>query len=796
MRVNRFLSTLLESLQDGILACDAAGTPTFCNEATRKLFGLQSCAFPLSRLCDHCEVFDSTGTVRITGEDLPLRRALKGETVEDLEVVAIPEGQPPRTLIISARAFHDDRGQVLGAVMSMHDVTLRKRAEEELRQARDELDVRVQQRTQELFDANTALKIEAAERERAERQREAAYAQVAATMESITDALVAVDADWRFTYINARAERIYHRSREEMIGRELWQVFPEILGTVFEHEYRRAMRDRVSVQLEALFQPLDAWFSVNIFPMENGGLSFYFQDVTERKRDEAAARENEMRFRAIVEQVKDYAIFTTDTHGRPTSWNEGVRRVLGFEEEEFIGQDITSIIFSPEDQAHGVAQRELHQAATAGSTANDRWLRKKDGTQFFASGVTTASRDSEGRLLGFMKVMRDQTEHKHMEDELRRIAAGLEEADQRKNEFLAMLAHELRNPLAPISNALRILQLSSADTEVVRSACALMERQIRHMVHLVDDLLDVSRITRGKIDLRREVIELSTVIYQAIETSRPSIEANGHELVVSLPAAPVYVRGDSVRLAQVFSNLLNNSSKYSDPGGSIRLTARCKGGDVEVTVKDTGVGIPPPMLPKVFEMFTQVDQSLARSQGGLGIGLTLVQRLVELHDGSVQAFSEGVGRGSEFVVRLPIIVQQPELPRAKNDLELSVPSQRRILVVDDNRDSANTLAMLLRMTGNETRTVHDGVEAVRAASEFRPDLVVLDIGLPRLNGYEVAQLIRQAPWGQRMVLVALTGWGQEEDRKKSKAAGFDAHLVKPLELAALTKLMAELLPAQ
>lgn len=798
---NRFLSTLLDSLQDGILACDVAGTPTLCNGAMRKLFGLKPECIGLDRLCDHCDIFDASGIEPITEADLPLSRALRGQTVDDLEIMVVPKGQAPRILIASARAFHDDRGKILGAVMSTHDVTLRKQAEEALRKAHDELDARVQQRTQELCDANLALKMEAAERERAEQQREAAYAQVAATMESITDALIAVDSEWKFTYINARAERIYHRTRQELIGRKLWEAFPELQGTIFEQEYHRAMKDRVSVQLEARYEPMDAWFLVNIFPIENGGLSFYFQDVTERKRDEAAARENEMRFRAVVEQVEDYAIFTTDTQGRPTSWNEGVHRVLGFDEDEFIGHDISPVIFTPEDQARGIDQRELQDAMTSGSAGNDRWMRKKDGTLFFASGVTTASRDGEGSLLGFMKVMRDQTEHKQLENELRRIASDLEEADQRKNEFLAMLAHELRNPLAPITNALRILQLSNTDTQTtdtgtVRSACELMERQIRHMVHLVDDLLDVSRITRGKIDLRREVIELSSVIYQAIETSRPGIEAAGHELVVSMPAVPVYVRGDSVRLAQVFSNLLNNSSKYSEPGGSIRLTAHCHGHEIQITVKDTGLGIPPPMLPKVFELFTQVDQSLARSQGGLGIGLTLVQRLVELHGGSVQAFSEGVGRGSEFVVRLPIIVQNPEHAASDQSSSPEPPSQRRILVVDDNRDSANTLATLLRITGNETRAAHDGVEAVEAASTFLPDVIVLDIGLPRLNGYEVAQTIRQHPWGKQMVLIALTGWGQQEDRQKSKAAGFDAHLVKPLDLAALTQAMNELMPAR
>jgi CheY-like chemotaxis protein/two-component sensor histidine kinase len=312
------------------------------------------------------------------------------------------------------------------------------------------------------------------------------------------------------------------------------------------------------------------------------------------------------------------------------------------------------------------------------------------------------------------------------------------------------------------------------------------------MVRLVDDLLDVSRITRGKIDLRKSVIELSSVIQQAIETSRPAIESANQKLTVSLSDQPMPVHGDAVRLAQVFSNLLNNASKYNHPGGRIWVTAERQADDVSVTVKDNGLGIPLTMLPKVFDIFTQVDQSLERSQGGLGIGLTLVKRLVELHDGSVHAFSQGAGQGCEFVVRLPLTNQSAPLDEPARVPNLT--TQRRILVVDDNRDSATTLAMLLRMNGNDTRTAHDGMEAVEVANDFRPEVVLLDIGLPRLNGYEVAQRIRNEKWAEKVVLVALTGWGQEEDRQKSRAAGFNAHLVKPLDHTALAVLLSELLP--
>ncbi len=320
----------------------------------------------------------------------------------------------------------------------------------------------------------------------------------------------------------------------------------------------------------------------------------------------------------------------------------------------------------------------------------------------------------------------------------------------------------------------------------------MMERQMRHMVRLVDDLLDVSRITRGKMELRKQRVDLAAVVGTAVETSRPLVEAAGHHLTVTLPPQPVFVDGDPVRLAQVFANLLNNAAKYTDRGGKIWLSAERQGSDAVVSVRDTGLGIPREMLGKVFELFTQVDRTLEKSQGGLGIGLTLVRRLAEMHGGSVEARSEGYGKGSEFAVRLPALLVAPS--RAEGAAEERAPSsRRRILVVDDNRDSAISLGMMLELMGNEVRTAHDGLEAVRAAEVFRPGVVLLDIGLPKLNGYEAARRIRDEAWGRDMVLIAVTGWGQEEDKRRSKEAGFNFHMVKPVEPADLEKLLAGLL---
>ncbi len=383
--------------------------------------------------------------------------------------------------------------------------------------------------------------------------------------------------------------------------------------------------------------------------------------------------------------------------------------------------------------------------------------------------------------------------------ERRRIERELREADRRKDEFLAMLAHELRNPLAPLRNMLEIMKRGNGHAGLIEEARAMMDRQLGHMTRLVDDLLDVSRISQGRIELKREWVLLASVVYQSVEACRPLAECANHEVTVSLPPEPIHLHADPVRLAQIFGNLLNNACKYTEAGGRIGLSAELASGgrqspEVVVKIKDSGVGIPADKLDIIFGMFTQVDRTLERSQGGLGIGLTLAKRLVEMHGGSVQAFSEGTGRGSEFVVRLPVLLdkQRMQQPAEPTGNEQPAPPARRVLVVDDNTDSAASLAMLLKLAGNETYTAHDGLEAVKAAERFRPDVVLLDIGLPKLNGRDAARRIREQPWGTNMVLVALTGWGQDEDRRRSQEAGFDHHMVKPVDYADLNRLLASL----
>ena len=501
-------------------------------------------------------------------------------------------------------------------------------------------------------------------------------------------------------------------------------------------------------------------------------------DMTGRNRAEQALAQ----LAAIVDSSDD-AIISKDLNGVILSWNKGAERLFGYPATEVVGRPITLII--PPDRLD--EEPKILERLRRGERVDhfETVRMRKDGSRFDISLTISPVKNAEGKVVGASKIARDITERKQAE-------AALREADRHKSEFLAMLAHELRNPLAPLRNGLHIMRLADDGGVVVAEARAVMERQLEQMVRIIDDLLDLSRITNGKIELRKEQLDLTTVVQCAVETSRPLLEAAGHEFTVNLPPAPVVVYADRTRLAQVFANLLNNAAQYTEPGGHVWLTVERQGSDVVVTVKDTGIGIAADMLPKVFEMFTQADRSLERSRGGLGIGLSLVRRLVEMHGGRVEVHSDGPGRGSEFVVRLGVVLSSDQAPPRVNDPGASRAPECRILVVDDNKDSARSLALLLAMTGHDTRTAHDGLEAVETAKAFRPDVVLLDIGLPKLNGYDACRSIRAQPWGEDMVLIALTGWGQKEDKRLSREAGFNFHLVKPVDLADLEKLLAGL----
>ncbi len=560
----------------------------------------------------------------------------------------------------------------------------------------------------------------------------------------------------------------------------------------------------------------------------------------------AALRNSEIRYRRLFEAAHDGVLLINPETQKIVDANPFISSLLGSTREELIGQELYELGFVTDVQS----SRRMFQ--TLKELRQFRYenllLRSHDGQPREVEVVANLY-DEDGRPVIQCNI-RDITERKRIEEELRRLATELSEADRCKDEFLATLAHELRNPLAPIRNGLQIMRLSGSNGEGIEQVRDMMERQLGQMVHLVDDLLDVSRISRGKLELRKERVNLAAILHNAIETTQTLIESGDHQLTLVVPPEPIFVHADVTRLGQVFSNLLNNAAKYSERGGHIEVVVSGEGrgasekkvasdewrvlsplttyhspllsphatpeqpkgelndGDspklttrhsrlatpsathhsplntpfVTVSVKDTGIGIPADMLPRIFDLFTQVDRSLEKSQGGLGIGLSLVKRLVEMHGGSIQAHSDGHGKGSEFVVLLPVDMSVQETPSQTDDVPEAMPnSKRRILVADDNKDAAATLAMMLKLFGNEVRTANDGLQAVEMAEEFLPEMIFLDIGMPKLNGYEACRRIREQSWGEQIVLIALTGWGQGEDKRHSQEAGFDHHMVKPVD---------------
>ena len=620
---------------------------------------------------------------------------------------------------------------------------------------------------------------------------------------SITDAFMTLDANWRFVFLNEQVEARLGKSRSELIGQNIWDLFPDTVGNEAHRQLHRAMSERISVEYEVFYPSWQRWFADRAYPTADGGLAVYSRDVTDRKLAEETMRNSERQLRLVTDHAP-VLITHCDTEGRYKFVNKPYAARFGLHPKDVIGKRIPEVIGR---EAYATFERRVAEALAGNPVEFEVEIPYAIGGTQFMRCAYAPERDGE-TVIGFVAAIvnitdrrraeealkESEREQRAMADLLRQQAAEMSEADRRKDEFLAILAHELRNPLAPIRNGLQVLKLAKGNAEVTQKSLELMERQLEQMVRLIDDLMDVSRISRGKVELRRARVELAKIIQQAIETSRPLIEAKGHDLTIAVPPAPLIVDADVTRLTQVLANLLNNAAKFSEPGGHITLTVERQGSDAVVSVKDTGVGISSDMLPKVFDLFTQVDRSLEKSQGGLGIGLSLVKGLVELHGGSVDAQSEGHGKGSEFIVRLPVDLAAMSGTRPPPvDEELARPSKRcRILVADDNVDAATTLSMLLSFLGHEVRTANDGLQAVNMATEFRPDVILLDIGMPKLNGYEACRRIRQEPWAEHTVLIALTGWGQEDDRRQSKDAGFDHHLVKPVDPAALNKLLTGL----
>ena len=776
------LRTTLSSIGDAVITTDAEGKVTNLNPVAESLTGWatrEAAGQPLEY------VFQVVNeTTRQTVEN-PVIRALAEGIIVGLanHTILIAKDGSEKPIDDSAAPIRTASGTIVGCVLVFRDVSERRQQETQLREERERLKLALSAASLGQWDLN--LVTGAASRNRRH--------------------------DQIFGYDSPVPDWTYEMFLSHVVERDRPAV---------EQAFQRAIETSGPWSIECQIRRADGaqrWIDIKANTHlnatgQNERMIGVVGDITDKRQAEEDLRASEQRFRQLAD-VMPQMVWVNGPDGYVEYFSRRWYDYTGLTLEASLGSNWGASLHPEDFQRctdcwnYSLRMGELYEI--------EYRIRSQAGNYRWFLGRALPVRDDSGQIIKWFGTCTDIDDTKRLEMERSQLAAGLAEANRRKDEFLATLAHELRNPLAPIRNGLQILRLtsqrsaqqSSQVNEATERIQAMMERQLAQMVRLIDELMDISRISRGKVELRRQQVELSAVIEQAVEASRPAIEQAGQTLRVALLPDPIYLRADLMRLVQVFSNLLNNAGKYSEPNSEIALTVaqavgleRGTSAEVVVSVRDTGVGIAAEMLPEIFELFTQVrgafeqaaGQAATLSQGGLGIGLTLVKQLVEMHGGSVSAYSEGLGQGSEFVVRLPTVVPQHQAVE-NNTSEPQPINVRRILIVDDNEDSAMTLSMLFEMTGDETQTAHDGLKAVETAETFRPDVALLDIGLPGLSGYEVARQIRAQPWGEAMVLVALTGWGQQEDRQRSTEAGFNAHMVKPVDHEELLKLLGELL---
>jgi PAS domain S-box-containing protein len=619
-------------------------------------------------------------------------------------------------------------------------------------------------------------------------------------------AVFTLDVGGHVTSWNVGAQNIKGYRAEEIIGKHFSRFYPaEALARNWPGEELKIAAGQGRFEEQGWRIRKDGsrfWADVVITALRDpsGKLTGFLKitrDLTERRRHEETLRDSEERLRLLIDSVKEYAIFMLDPEGRIASWNLGAARMIGYTPAEIIGRPL-DCFYPPEAAARGVLQDDLAAIIKNGSLETNGWRVRKDGSRFWANVVMHAMHDLEGRLRGFSQVIRDLTERQQFEE--------LAESRERTHEFLAMLSHELRNPLAPLKTAVELLRMRNLNDALANRTVDVIDRQVKHLTRIVGELLDVSRITSGRITLASETLDLETLINGAVEAARPLLEAKRHSFVLKSAPDPVSIQGDSTRLTQVIVNVLNNAAKYTPEGGRVEVEVRPAQQSVAIHVRDNGIGIAAELLLRVFELFTQGQRPLDRTDGGLGVGLALVHRIVSLHGGTVKAFSAGPGRGSEFVVTLPR--QRPAQPaegaRPLNDRENAMTEapntpggerqqkRRRVMVIDDNKDAAESMSMLFELWGHEVMCAYDGRAALEAAAKYRPDAVFLDIGLPGMDGYEIAERLRELPESAHTVLVAITGYGQDEDRRRSREAGIDHHLVKPVAPETLQKLLESL----
>jgi len=610
-------------------------------------------------------------------------------------------------------------------------------------------------------------------------------------IEGVRDyAIFMLDPDGHIASWNAGAQHILGYDAVEAIGTHFSRLLvPD--GA----EQTRARRELQVAAREGRFQEegwrrrkngTQFWANVVITAIRDPqgallGFSKITRDLTERIRHEAELRESQERFRLLVESVVDYAIVTLDEEGMITSWNSGAERINGYTATQILGRHF-SRLYPPEDIQANKPWRQLAMARERGRVNDESWRLRSDGTQYWANNVIATLPATDVRKRAFYMVTQDLSQ--------RRNAETLADTAQRMHEFIAMLAHELRNPLAPIRNAVALMERRKITDPLVESMRQTIDRQSQNLTRIVDELLDVNRVARGQFVIEKQTLDLRDVIARAVETSRPIIDRHGHHLQLSIPDQPIDCYGDPMRLAQVLVNILNNAAKYTPDGGDIRLSTAVKDSRVELRVRDNGRGIERDAIDRIFDLFMQVDPQAGSALGGLGVGLALVRRIVELHGGNVHVVSDGLGKGSEFIVRLPIIAPPEKAGSARmDDAAEAAGVSLRLLVIDDNVDATNSLGALLQALGHTVRTAYDGPAGIALAREFAPDVVLLDLGMPGMSGYDVARALRAQ--GSRQTIVAVTGWGDTAAKRQAREAGFDHHLVKPVDEADLIGLLGD-----
>ncbi|HEV7397002.1 MAG TPA: PAS domain S-box protein [Pyrinomonadaceae bacterium] len=759
----RLLASIVESSDDAIISKSLDGTIQSWNAGAERLFGHVA----EQAIGKHISIV--IPPERIAEEDDIIASLKAGKRIEHFETERLRSDGKLIKVSLTISPVKDDAGNVTGASKIVRDITLQRESEE-----------REKRLLEETVQANAKFR---------------AFFDQGALFAGI------MHVDGTILEPNRLSWEGCGYTREQTVGKPFWEgpwwtPSPSSVEQIKTGSEQAAAGETFRAELPYfLADGTERIVDVTILPIRDETARVIFlaptgTDITDRKNAEA----DREKFVTIIESSTDF-IGICDLKGIPFFVNRAGLEMVGLDSVEQARDIPVSDFFFPEDQPRIMNEFFSEVLEKGHGETEVRFRHFKTGEPRWMEYKVLTLKDAAGEPVALATVSQDVTERKRLENNLRSLAADLSEADRRKDEFLATLAHELRNPLAPIGNMLEVLKRADGDRTTLQQARDTIDRQLGQLVRLVDDLLDINRITHNRLELRRGQVELASVIHQAVEASRPIADAAGHQLRVNLPSEPIYLNADPARLAQIFGNLLNNSFKYTDPGGKISVTAAQSGSEILVSVKDNGSGIPADKIDRIFDMFTQVDRSPERSQGGLGIGLTLVKQLVLMHGGSIEAKSAGEGQGSEFVVKLPILAGAT----APLPVVIDIPEQthtRRILIVDDNKDSAVSLTMLLTLTGNDAHIAHDGLAALEAVEKYRPEVVLLDIGLPKLNGHEVCRRIRQQPWGKEIVVIALTGWGQEEDRRKSQEAGFDGHLVKPVDYDALVELLSSLAPVR